>query len=119
MGGVFGFDDEVEPLQDLPLRIGAPVVARDGRYGTLDKVVVNPYARQVTHLVVRHGGLLAEDRVIPIERIRRVDQDGIYLDASAAELDQYPPYQPNQFTHPLSASGTMAGIDAARTPVLS
>jgi osmotically-inducible protein OsmY/sporulation protein YlmC with PRC-barrel domain len=101
MRGVIGFADDVVAPPAPPLKIGAPVYARDGRYGMLDKVVVDPHARRVTHVVVRQGWLLTEDRVIPIERVERAEPDGVYLDAAAAELDQYPRYREEAFVEPL------------------
>ncbi|NTU83538.1 MAG: BON domain-containing protein [Chloroflexales bacterium] len=62
--GVIGFADELQEAPELPappLRIGAPICATNGRYGTLDKVIVDPHARRVTHLVVRKGWLLTEN----------------------------------------------------------
>ena len=99
--GVIGFADDVVSPPAPPLRIGAPVYALDGRYGTLHKVVVDPYARRVTHMVVRRGWLLSEDRVIPIERVERAEPDGVYLNAPAVELDQYPRYREEAFVEPL------------------
>jgi sporulation protein YlmC with PRC-barrel domain len=98
-----------------PLRIGAPVYARDGRYGTLDKVVIDPYACRVTHLVVRHGWLLPEDRVIPLERVERVERDGVYLDQVAAELDQYSRYREEKFVEPLADWQALEPYAAADT----
>ena len=129
--GVIGFAGDVITPPAPPLPIGAPVYARDGRhpvrrfvrYGTLDKVVVDPYARRVTHLVVRrsvrrsvrHGGLLSEDRVIPIERVERAEKDGVYLDAIAAELDQYPRYREEAFVEPLADWEALQPYEAADT----
>jgi uncharacterized protein YrrD len=101
--GVIGFEEDipiaVPPFP--PLQIGAPVHARDGRYGYIHKVVVDPHARRVTHMVLKKGGLLTEDRVIPIECIERIELDGVYLDRPAQDLDQYPPYQEEVFVKPL------------------
>jgi osmotically-inducible protein OsmY len=99
--GVIGVEDEPAPPPPAPpLRIGAPVYARDGRYGTLDKVVADPYTRRVTHLIVRQGWLLTEDRVVPIERVARAEPNGIYLDGTAAELDAFPAYREERFVSP-------------------
>lgn len=100
--GVIGFADEVAEPPAPPLRIGAPVYARDGRFGTLAKIVVDPHARRVTHLVVRQGWLLTEDRVIPIERVERADPDGVYLDSVSTDLDRYPRYREESFIEPLA-----------------
>lgn len=102
--GVIGFADELQEAPELPappLRIGAPVFATDGRYGTLDKVIVDPHARRVTHLVVRKGWLLTEDRIIPITLVERALPDGIHLKASSVELEQLPAYREELFVEPL------------------
>ncbi|GAB4433923.1 MAG: hypothetical protein OHK0015_23180 [Chloroflexi bacterium OHK40] len=98
--GVIGFADELEELPAPPLRIGTPVYARNGRFGTLARVVVDPHARRVTHLVVHQGWLLTEDRVIPIERVARAEPDGIYLDAPSIDLQGYPRYREEAFIEP-------------------
>lgn len=115
MRGVIGFADEVNPPPAPPLRIGAPVHALDGRYGTLVKVVVDPHARRVTHMIVRKGWLLTEDRVIPIERVARVDKEGIYLNASSAELNQHARYQEEAFVEPLPGWEALMPYSAADT----
>jgi osmotically-inducible protein OsmY len=115
MRGFIGFADDVVAPPAPPLKIGAPVHARDGRYGTLHKVVVDPHARRVTHLVVRQGFLLTEDRVIPIERVERAEADGIYLDAPASELDQYPRYREEAFVEPLEDWEDLEPYSAADT----
>ncbi|WP_441248116.1 hypothetical protein [Kitasatospora sp. McL0602] len=46
--------------------IGADVHCEDGRYGRLERVVIDPVARRVTHLVV--GGRAA-DRLVPVSMV--------------------------------------------------
>jgi sporulation protein YlmC with PRC-barrel domain len=113
--GVIGFAEEAVAPPFPPLRIGEPVFARDGRYGTLHKVVIDPYVRRVTHLVVRKGWLLSEDRVIPIERVETIELDGIYLDETSAKLDRYPRYREETFVEPLAGWEAMEPYAAADT----
>jgi osmotically-inducible protein OsmY/sporulation protein YlmC with PRC-barrel domain len=100
--GVIGFQEDLAVPAFPPLQIGTSVHAHDGEYGTLHKVVVDPHARRATHMVLHKGGLLKEDRVLPIERIERIDLDGIYLNGTAEELDQYPAYEEDVFVEPLA-----------------
>jgi hypothetical protein len=98
-----------------PLQIGASVHARDGSYGALHKVVVDPHSRRVTHMVLHKGGKLEEDRVIPIEQMERIDLDGIYLKGSVGELDHYPPYREEVFVEPLKDWEALEHHEAAHT----
>ena len=116
--GVIGFADElnenVVPAFP-PLQIGAPVHARDGSYGALHKVVVDPHSRRVTHMVLHKGGKLEEDWVIPIEQIERIDLDGIYLKGSVEELNHYSPYREEVFVEPLKDWEALEHYEAANT----
>ena len=84
----------------LEFTIGAPVYAHDGRYGTLDKLVVDPHVYKVTHIVVRAGGILSKDRVIPVEKIERADAEGVYVDGTSTELNELPLYEKGAFVQP-------------------
>jgi hypothetical protein len=84
----------------LELTIGVPVYAQDGRYGTVDKLVIDPHVYKVTHIVVRAGWLLTKDRVIPIEQIERAGAENVYVDGTSAELDELPLYEKDAFVEP-------------------
>lgn len=113
--GVIGFEEDLVVPAFPPLQMGASVHAREGSYGTLHKVVVDPHARRVTHMVLHKGGLLEENRVLPIERIERIDLDGIYLNGTAEELNQYPAYDEEVFVEPLKHWEALEHYEAANT----
>lgn len=99
--GVIGLEDDLAAAPPAPpLRVGTSVYGRDWRYGWLDKVIVDPHARRVTHLVVRSSRQVGEDRVIPIEQVARVDADSIHLNLMAADLERFPAYHAQSFAMP-------------------
>jgi sporulation protein YlmC with PRC-barrel domain len=53
----------------MPFRIGADVSCTDGAFGQVSRIIVNPVAREVTHLVVdpkhRHG----PGRLVPVDLV--------------------------------------------------
>jgi osmotically-inducible protein OsmY/sporulation protein YlmC with PRC-barrel domain len=99
--GVIGLEHDLADAPPAPpLRIGASVYASDWRCGWLDKVIVDPHARRVTHLVIRASLQSHKDRVIPIERVARVDTKGIHLNLATAELEQCPVYHAQTFLAP-------------------
>ena len=66
------------------LRIGEDVLAADGsRLGTVDRLVVDEGAHQVTHLVV-------EDRVLPLAEFRDAGADGLATKLDRAGLEAFP-----------------------------
>jgi uncharacterized protein YrrD len=53
-------------MTDYDFKIGAPVLASEGKIGQLKYVVVAPNAEVVTHLVVERGLLVRHDIVVPL-----------------------------------------------------
>ena len=79
-------DDEVL------LQRGMPVHSRDQRHiGALDRLVMEPKSRRITHLVVRRGWLWnRQARIVPLERVAVLSEYGIRLDMSAEAFEQLP-----------------------------
>ena len=66
------------------LRVGEDILAADGsRLGTLERLVVDEGAHQVTHLVV-------EDRVLPLSEFRDAGPDGLATKLDQAGLETFP-----------------------------
>ena len=66
------------------LRIGEDVLAADGsRLGTVERLVVDEGAHQVTHLVVG-------DRVLPLAEFRDAGPDGLATNLDSAGLEAFP-----------------------------
>ena len=98
--GVIGVEDRTTRAGEPSFRIGAPVFALDGRTGHLNKVVIDPHTRRVTHLVIHRGFLLAEDRVVPVELVERATPEGIFLHLTSQEVACLPRYQEERFVSP-------------------
>jgi sporulation protein YlmC with PRC-barrel domain len=66
--------------------IGSDVTCSDGEVGQLRRVVVDPVARAVTHLVVEPKHRTGSGRLVPIDLAESVDQQ-IRLQCTTAEFD--------------------------------
>ena len=74
----------------MEFREGVAVYTPDGKHlGDVDRVVVDPASRRVTHIVIRQGHLLPEDKVIEVERLSTATEDRIVLDSAPAELTPF------------------------------
>ncbi len=69
-----------------PYRIGCEVYASDGPCGELTRVIIDPVARALTHVVVRPKGHQTLGRLVPVDL---VESDGgeVRLRCTTAELD--------------------------------
>jgi uncharacterized protein YrrD len=76
----------------------ARVTAADGEtIGRLDRVVLDPRTKRVTHIIVHKGGFLTQDRVVPMECIESSDQDGVVLNQKAVAVEQLPEFRDSEY----------------------
>ena len=61
--------------------------------GKVDHVLVDPESREMTHLVIRRG-VVPDYRILPVDVIERVTDEGVAVDVGKAELGKYPRYRP-------------------------
>jgi uncharacterized protein YrrD len=80
-------------MAKLDLSIGAQIHCKDGHFGKLVKIVVDPHTQQVTDLIVERGLLFKEDRVLPVSAVDRVAEDAIHLNIHCSEVSGYSPYR--------------------------
>jgi hypothetical protein len=82
-----------------PFTIGAEVSCTDGVCGDLRRVIVDPVARAVTHLVVRPKDRLDLDRLVPLDLVDGVDGvDGVIrLRCSQADFNRLKAAEETQF----------------------
>src|SRR5688572_2211950 len=88
-------DEAVQDRKDtMKLKEDARVVTSDGQtVGHVDRVVMDPRTKEVTHVVVRKGFLFTEDKVVPIDLIAGVVDDQVQLRADAGDLERLPDYE--------------------------
>ena len=76
------------------LRIGEDVLAADGSHlGTIERLVVDEGAHQVTHLIV-------EDRVVPLAEFRDAGPDGLATKLDRAGLEAFPRHDESSLEAP-------------------
>ncbi len=90
--------------QTMPFRIGADASCTDGACGQVSRIIVNPAARQVTHLVVdpehRHG----PGRLVPVD-LADTTTSQIRLRCTLAEFQTLRPAQETEFVPDLDPTG--------------
>jgi len=96
---------------------GAMVLSADGQdAGKVDRLVIEPSNRQVTHLVVRKGVLLPEDKVIPVEQVRNANGNAITLTVKGDALKSLPPFEETHYIP--EDQGSSATEDVNEVPLL-
>jgi uncharacterized protein YrrD len=90
---------------EMRIKDGAPVyTAHDQEVGRVDRVVLDLRTNEVTHLVVRKGWLITEDKVVPIELVNDARDDQVRLRSDVENLDDLPPFEETHYI-PSDSSG--------------
>lgn len=77
---------------------GASVVTLDGKtVGHIDRVVIEPESKEITHLVIQHGLLQKEDKVVPLCVITPGRDGQLTLHLHSADLEFFPVFQEEQY----------------------
>jgi uncharacterized protein YrrD len=71
--------------------------ARGDSVGKVDRVVIDPRTKEVTHLVIRKGFLLVEDKVLSISLVASADEDRVQLRQDAGDLRNLPPFEETNY----------------------
>jgi len=78
----------------LQLKNNAEVSLTDGTaVGRVDRVVIDPRTRELSHIVVRKGLLFKVDKVVPMAWIVDASEDGVTLRAQREDMDDLPVYE--------------------------
>ncbi|MBX3063976.1 MAG: PRC-barrel domain-containing protein [Anaerolineae bacterium] len=77
---------------------GTKVTTSDGQdVGRIDRVVVDPHSKEVSHIVVRKGFLFTDDKVIPIDLVASANEDNVMLRTDAERMPDLPPFEETHF----------------------
>lgn len=82
----------------MEFKQGTKVHTSDGKdVGSIDRVVLNPNTKKVTHVVVRKGFLFTEDKIVPVGMVASANEDRVDLNRSSDTLDALPPYEEQHY----------------------
>lgn len=82
----------------MEFKQGTKVTTYDGKdVGSVDRVVLNPNTKEVTHIVVRKGFLFSEDKIVPMSLIASATDQSVTLRQDAGKLDELPPFEETHY----------------------
>jgi len=84
-------------MSKFDFTISARVYCRDGKFGKLVKVVVEPKTLQVKGLIVEKGFLSKRLRVFPVSLVSLATGDAVHLQLTNDEWANYPAYNEEEY----------------------
>jgi len=92
----------------MEFKQGTQVYTSDGKcVGSVDRVVLHPKTKEVTHIVVRKGFLFTEDKIIPQTLIASANDERVTLGGTDSDINSLLPFEE---THYLPLDDTEAAI---------
>jgi uncharacterized protein YrrD len=78
----------------MRFREGAQVItAHDEPVGEVERVVLDPQTKEVSHLVVREGLLFTTDKVVPLSLVGSATRDRVVLRTDSDGLEELPDFE--------------------------
>jgi sporulation protein YlmC with PRC-barrel domain len=96
--------------------IGAEVSASDGPVGKVSRVVVNPVAKALTHLVVETGLRPGPSRLVPLDLVSGDGSGEVRLRCTKAEFDNLEPAEETKFIPRTTSFGSYGPGDVLSWP---
>jgi uncharacterized protein YrrD len=82
----------------MQFKEGASVFTWDGeKVGSIDRVVLDPKTKEVTHVVVQKGFLFTTDKVVPVSLIGAATEDRVTLREDAGDLEALPDFEEKHY----------------------
>ncbi len=82
----------------MQFKEGAGVyTADDEKVGKIDRIVLDPDTKEVTHVVVQKGFLFTDDKLVPMTSLRTVTSDRITLNTNKDDLEEYPDFEESHY----------------------
>jgi len=103
-------------MTDTELTIGAEACCSDGSCGHVRRVVVDPIARSVTHLVVEPDHRSGLGRLVPLDLVEEATPDRILLRCTLDEVARMPPAEETDFLPAGDSYGGYQSGDALAWP---
>jgi len=97
----------------MELKRGADVYGPDEKkLGTIERVVLDPQTKEVTHVVVDKGFFFTEDKVVPISLLGPTTEDRVTLREGEYDFEELPSFRETEFVPAEAESPDMTEVPA-------
>jgi hypothetical protein len=114
-----------EPTQRI-IPVGASVQCTDGQGGSVTRLIVDPPARRLTHIVVQDRTVPAVEHLVPVAWIAGATHDSVSLDCTQGALAAIEPFAEERYIsshasdyEPFYAVDPFAEFEAEHIPLVT
>jgi uncharacterized protein YrrD len=93
-------------FETMELKKNASVYTSDQKeIGHVDRVVLDPKTKRISHIVVSKGLLFTETRVLPVNLIANATEDEVILKADTADVSDLPKFEETHYVRTAEIGG--------------
>lgn len=82
----------------MQFKENAVVSTSDGqKVGRIDRVVISPESKELTHIVVKKGLLFTEDKVVAVDHVDATSEDQVILKSNIENPDELPNFEESHY----------------------
>ena len=82
------------PGNTIPLKEGSNVISSDDEHvGDVERLFVDPDSNRATHFLISQGVLFKEQKLVPADWVRSVEEDKVRLAVPSRLLERLPDYE--------------------------
>ncbi len=85
----------------MDIELGQAVYDQNGEHiGDVERLIIDAEAMVVREFLIKEGTILSTDRVVDVDLVSRVDENGVHLTISSDEADSLPPFVEERYVTP-------------------
>jgi uncharacterized protein YrrD len=82
------------PDDTVPIKEGTDIVSSDGKHvGDVERLLVDPESKQVTHFLISQGMLFKDRKLVPVHWVKSVEEETVTLGVNSQVLERLPSYE--------------------------
>jgi uncharacterized protein YrrD len=71
--------------------------SKGDKVGRIDRVVIDPKSKELTHLVVKKGFLFTRDKVVGLDQVNTATEDRVVLKEGLEDADEFPDFEKTHY----------------------
>lgn len=95
----------------MDFSIGSEVRGTNGKLGEVQRVIVDAKSNTITDLVVKHGFLFGNERILPLGDVRRVEDGVVYVEMDEKHFETLNGFTTARFHDPAPGYAGPAGLE--------
>jgi uncharacterized protein YrrD len=85
----------------MDIELGKPVYTQDGEHvGDVERLIIDTEGNVVREFLIKEGTLLSTDRIVNVDLVTRIDEDGVHISIPKDSVEDLPAFVKDHYVTP-------------------